>query len=88
MAKGPGVRTVVNGDFAESNGLFPDGLTNTQKLILHGAAHNEYRSLTALLFYISESTKIPLSTLKLNARKLCNLGLIARTCRWLSSEND
>jgi len=45
-------------------------------LILRELAFNFDRSLTSVLIEISEKKKVPLSTLKLNAKVLRNLGLI------------
>jgi len=51
-------------------------LNKNQLLILRELALNFNRSLTSFLMEISEKRNIPLSTLKLNAKVLRNLGLI------------
>ena len=51
-------------------------LNDNQVLILNKVARNK-RSLTSLLIELNQENGIPLSTLKLNARILRELGLIA-----------
>ncbi len=51
-------------------------LNKNQLLILSEINENENETITNLLKRISKKQKIPLSTLKLNARILKNLGLI------------
>ena len=64
-------------------------LNDVQLLILKYVAENLDRSCSSLLKFISEVENIPLSTLKLNARVLQDLGLIiyggGRTARLTSA---
>ncbi|WP_193385911.1 hypothetical protein [Thermococcus barophilus] len=55
--------------------LFLRALNENQMLILR-SINGKHRSLNALLEEISKDTKKPISTLKLNARILKELGLI------------
>ena len=52
-------------------------LNKNQTLILSEVSKNSFESITHLLKRISKSTGISISTLKLNARILRSLGLIA-----------
>ena len=51
-------------------------LNDNQMLLLNAIRSNSFESLSALLNYLSSARRIPLSTLKLNARILRNLGLV------------
>lgn len=52
-------------------------LTDKQILILREVEQNEGTTITSLVNKLSRENKIPLSTLKLNARILKDLGLIS-----------
>jgi predicted transcriptional regulator len=69
-------RDSVRGRFAGLDKLFLSALSEKQLLILNHVSDNSYRSITSLLLFISESYKIPLSTLKLNAKKIADMRLI------------
>ncbi|RLG48128.1 MAG: hypothetical protein DRN90_03950 [Thermoproteota archaeon] len=68
--------SVLGVDAHELKPLLLRSLNKNQLLILRELAFNFDRSLTSVLIEISETKNVPLSTLKLNAKVLRNLGLI------------
>ncbi len=63
-------------DLRKLRPLLLRSLNRNQLVILRRLALNSDRSLTSTLIELSKERKIPLSTLKLNARILRDLGLI------------
>jgi len=57
--------------------LLVKGLTKNQILILHKVNNNGDNTITSLIYDIYKKQNIPISTLKLNAKMLKDLGLIS-----------
>jgi hypothetical protein len=63
-------------DFSSLKTLILKALNKNQILLLNEIEKNSTRTATGLVGKLSENAKIPLSTLKLNARLLKELGLL------------
>ena len=57
--------------------LLVKGLTKNQILILYKVSNNGDNTITAIIYDIYKKQKIPISTLKLNAKMLKDFGLIS-----------
>lgn len=63
-------------DLSSLKKILLKALTKNQVLLLNEIENNSTKTITTLLNVLSESTRIPISTLKLNARSLKDLGLL------------
>lgn len=66
----------IRSDLSKLNKLVLKALTKNQILLLKEIEKNSTKTITSLANKLSKATKIPLSTLKLNARVLKELDLI------------
>lgn len=66
-------------DFSSLKKVVSKALTKNQILLLNEIKRNSTKTITTLVTRLSKNTRIPLSTLKLNARILKNLQLIEYT---------
>ena len=66
-------------DLSSLKKILIKALTKKQVLLLKEVENNSTKTITSLINKLSRTSKIPLSTLKLNARMLKHLGLIEYT---------
>lgn len=66
----------IRSDLSSLKEILLKALTKKQILLLNEIKRNSTKTITTLVTRLSKNTKIPLSTLKLNARKLKILELI------------